>query len=137
MLNSAMVGMIKTVLIIDDHADAAAAVARIAAAAGVSPTVLTESLAFTPTFRSLSPGAVILDVMMPDQDGIEVLRELATLSPATPVLLITGHGEVWARMARDLGGILGLARVEMATKPVSRAAVARFLGDAFADPCPG
>lgn len=129
--------MPKTVLIIDDHEDAAAAVARIATAAGVVPSVLTESLAFTPTFRSLQPGAVILDVMMPGQDGIEVLRELAAIAPATPVLLMTGHGEVWARMARDLGGILGLCRVEIATKPVSRAAVATFLGAAFAEPCAG
>ncbi|MCU0985342.1 MAG: response regulator [Acetobacteraceae bacterium] len=129
--------MPKTVLIIDDHEDAAAAVARIATAAGVVPAVLTESLAFTPTFRSLLPGAVILDVMMPGQDGIEVLRELAAIAPATPVLLVTGHGEVWARMARDLGGILGLSRVEMATKPVSRAAVATFLDAAFAEPCAG
>lgn len=127
----------KTVLIIDDHEDAAAAVARIATAAGVLPSVLTESLAFIPTFRSLLPGAVILDVMMPGQDGIEVLRELAAIAPSTPVLLMTGHGEVWARMARDLGGILGLSRIEMATKPVTRTAVENFLGAAFADLCPG
>jgi FixJ family two-component response regulator len=132
-----MVDVAKTVLIIDDHEDAAAAVARIAQAAGFSATVLTESLAFAPTFRSLSPGAVILDVMMPDQDGIEVLRELAAIAPATPVLLVTGHGEVWARMARELGTILGLSRVEIAAKPVSRATVVDFLGCAFADACPG
>lgn len=127
--------MVKTVLIIDDHEAAAAAVARIASAAGVSPAVLTESLAFAPTFRTLSPGAVILDVMMPGQDGIEVLRELAAIAPATPVLLMTGHGEVWARMARELGSILGLSRVEIATKPVTRAAVAEFLGSTLTEAC--
>jgi FixJ family two-component response regulator len=132
-----MVDVAKIVLVIDDHEDAAAAVARIAQAAGFSPTVLTQSTAFASTFRALSPGAVILDVMMPDQDGIEVLRELAAIAPATPVLLVTGHGEVWARMARELGTILGLSRVEIAAKPVSRSAVVDFLGCAFADACPG
>ena len=129
--------MARTVLIVDDHEAAAAAVARIASAAGASPTVLTESLAFAATFRTVSPRAVILDVMMPDQDGIEVLRELAAIAPATPVLLMTGHGEVWARMARELGTILGLTRVEMATKPVSRAAVVDFLSTVLAEPCAG
>jgi FixJ family two-component response regulator len=127
--------VVKTVLIIDDHEAAAAAVARIALAAGVSPAVLTESLAFAPTFRTLSPGAVILDVMMPGHDGIEVLRELAAIAPATPVLLMTGHGEVWARMARELGSILGLSRVEIATKPVTRAAVVEFLGSILTEAC--
>jgi DNA-binding response OmpR family regulator len=127
----------KSVLIIDDHEDAAAAIARIVAAAGAAPTVMTESPGFAAAFRALSPQAVILDVMMPDQDGIEVLRELAAIAPATPVLIVTGHGEVWARMARELGTILGLTHVEMAAKPVTRAAVLDFLRCVFADLCPG
>jgi len=127
----------RTVLVLDDNPDAAAALARVAAAAGCRPTVLTDSRSFAATFRALSPGAVILDVMMPDQDGIEVLREIAAIAPATPVLLVTGHGEVWARMARDIGGILGLGRVEMATKPVSRDAIDGFLASAFSGACGG
>jgi FixJ family two-component response regulator len=129
----------RTVLVMDDNPEAAAALARVASASGVAPTVLTDSRSFASTFRRLGPGAVILDVMMPDQDGIEVLREIAAIAPATPVLVVTGHGEVWARMARDLGGLLGLKRVEMATKPVGRAAVVGFLEEAFGSAacCPG
>ncbi|WP_291298751.1 response regulator [Elioraea sp.] len=117
----------------DDNPDAAAALARVAGTVGYAPTVLTDSRHFAATFRALAPAAVILDVMMPDQDGIELLRDIATAAPATPVLLVTGHGEVWARMARDLGAILGLTRVAMAAKPVSRAAVTAFLGTAVTD----
>lgn len=123
----------RTVLVMDDNPDAAAALARVASTAGYEPTVLTDSRHFAATFRTLAPGAVILDVMMPEQDGIELLREIAAAAPATPVLLVTGHGEVWARMARDLGAILGLTRVAMAAKPVSRAAVTEFLGTASSD----
>jgi FixJ family two-component response regulator len=117
----------------DDHPDAAAALARVASTAGYEPTVLTDSRHFATTFRALNPGAVILDVMMPEQDGIELLRDIAAAAPATPVLLVTGHGEVWARMARDLGSILGLTHVAMAAKPVSRATVTDFLGTASRD----
>jgi DNA-binding response OmpR family regulator len=124
----------RTVLVMDDNPDAAAALARVAGTAGYAPTVLTDSRLFADTFRRLAPAAVILDVMMPDHDGIELLREIAAVAPATPVLLVTGHGEVWARMARDLGAILGLTRVAMAAKPVSRAEVVAFLGTAITDP---
>lgn len=133
--NGTEVAVTRTVLVMDDREDAAAALARVAAAAGFSPTILTDSRSFAATFCGLSPGAVILDVMMPDQDGIELLREIAAMSPDTPVLLVTGHGEVWARMAQELGTILGLSRVAMATKPVSRDAILAFLGAAFADAC--
>jgi DNA-binding response OmpR family regulator len=122
-----------SVLVMDDNPEAASALARVAGAAGFRPAVLTDSRSFAATFRALTPAAVILDVMMPDQDGIELLREIAAIAPQTPVLLVTGHGEVWARMARDIGGILGLTRVEMATKPVSRAAVEAFLGGVAAN----
>lgn len=128
--------MSRSVLVMDDNPEAAATLARVAGASGFRATVLTDSRSFGATFRALTPGAVILDVMMPDQDGIDVLREIAAVAPATPVLLVTGHGEVWARMARDIGGILGLARVEMATKPVSRAAVEAFLGGVVPGPAP-
>lgn len=117
----------------DDNVDAAEALARVAIAAGFTAVILTDSRDFTATFRTLRPAAVILDVMMPDQDGIELVREIAAIAPETAVLIVTGHGEVWARMARDIGGIAGLRRIDMATKPVSRATVRGFLDGALAD----
>jgi DNA-binding NtrC family response regulator len=38
--------------------------------------------------------AVISDVLMPDGDGLEVVRELRTVSPGVPIILITAQGSV-------------------------------------------
>lgn len=38
--------------------------------------------------------AVILDVMIPDMDGIQCLREIKTRWPSTPVIMLTGHASV-------------------------------------------
>jgi DNA-binding response OmpR family regulator len=47
---------------------------------------------------------IILDVMLPHQDGFEVLRELRTEKIATPVLMLTARGEVANRIkGLDLG----------------------------------
>lgn len=47
---------------------------------------------------------IILDVMLPHQDGFEVLRELRTEKIATPVLMLTARGEVENRIkGLDLG----------------------------------
>jgi two-component system, NtrC family, nitrogen regulation response regulator GlnG len=38
------------------------------------------------------PDAVILDVDLPDQSGLEAFRQIHQVAPKTPVIFITGHG---------------------------------------------
>lgn len=39
-------------------------------------------------------GLVLLDLRLPDQDGMEVLGEIASLTEKPPVVMITAHGEI-------------------------------------------
>jgi two-component system response regulator FixJ len=43
---------------------------------------------------TLDPGCVLLDVRMPDIDGLEVQKELRARGIMIPVVIMTGHGEV-------------------------------------------
>ncbi|PTS83254.1 MULTISPECIES: response regulator transcription factor [unclassified Caulobacter] len=49
---------------------------------------------FLQATRSLEAGCVLLDVRMPDMDGLEVQRELALRGVAMPVVILTGHGDI-------------------------------------------
>ncbi|MBQ9411498.1 MAG: response regulator transcription factor [Oscillospiraceae bacterium] len=49
--------------------------------------------------RRESYDAVILDIMMPKKDGLEVLREIRARRDTTPVLLLTAKAEVDDRVA--------------------------------------
>ncbi len=40
----------------------------------------------------------ILDMRMPDMDGIETLKELKKKSPLTEVIMLTGHGSIESGM---------------------------------------
>ena len=42
---------------------------------------------------------LVLDIMMPGLDGVQVLKELRTRNVATPVLLLTARGQVEDRIA--------------------------------------
>ncbi len=55
-------------------------------------------------FQQEHPHATILDLKMPDMDGLAVLREIRTLDPHAPVIILTGFGtEERERQARELG----------------------------------
>lgn len=45
-------------------------------------------------FRNENPEVVLLDVRMPEMDGIEVLSRIKAASPDTEVIMITGHGDM-------------------------------------------
>ena len=43
-------------------------------------------------FRREHPDAVILDLKMPEMDGLTVLKQLREADPALPVIVLTGAG---------------------------------------------
>ncbi len=45
-------------------------------------------------FRQTEYDIVLCDIKMPGMDGIEVLEQLNTLAPDTPVVMISGHGNI-------------------------------------------
>jgi two-component system OmpR family response regulator len=51
------------------------------------------------TAREFQPDAVVLDVMLPDLDGLEVLRRLRGHAPDVPVLFLTARDAVEDRIA--------------------------------------
>src|SRR6202041_47342 len=55
--------------------------------------------------KQLSPDLAIIDLAMPDQNGIEAARQIFATSPLTPMLLLTVQevSTELARAARDAG----------------------------------
>lgn len=49
--------------------------------------------------REFRPDAVVLDLMLPDIDGLEVMRRMRTQDPAIPVLFLTARDAVEDRVA--------------------------------------
>ncbi len=74
--------------------------------------------------KDFGPDVVILDVMLPDIDGLEVLRKLRAQAPAVPVLFLTARDAVEDRVAGLTAG-----GDDYVTKPFSlEEVVARLRG---------
>lgn len=61
--------------------------------------------------RSRAPHLVILDIFMPEKDGLEVLVELRRLSPALPVLVISGKQHLLSGSSMSLATQLGASDI--------------------------
>lgn len=61
---------------------------------GYAVTTFTSGVAFLLAAKTVEPGCVLLDVRMPDIDGLEVQRLLAERGVSMPIVVLTGHGDV-------------------------------------------
>lgn len=65
-----------TILVVDDNAAVARVMARLLQTRGYRATIACEGPAALLAARDESPDLILLDLMMPDMDGLEVLRRL-------------------------------------------------------------
>lgn len=53
-----------------------------------------SGMAFLKAVRQVEPGCILLDVRMPEMDGLEVQQQLNERGVTMPVIILTGHGDV-------------------------------------------
>jgi DNA-binding NtrC family response regulator len=82
-----------------------------------------DALTTVPLFM---PDVLILDLQMPDIDGLDVLSQVKTIDPTIEVILITGHGSFDA-------GITGMERgaFDYLVKPVELDQLLERITDAY------
>lgn len=88
-----------SILVVDDEAVLAEMVSMALRYEGWDITTAADGAAALAAARDARPDAVVLDVMLPDMSGLEVLRKLRETNPALPVLLLTAKDAVEDRIA--------------------------------------
>ena len=105
-------------LMCDDDAGVGAFVRRIAEDLGYVMHFTARADAFGALYRSVRPDVVILDLVMPGTDGIELLRFLADERSRARILLLSGFDPRMREAAMLLGEAHSLDMVGIVAKPV-------------------
>ena len=80
----------RRILIVEDDARIADMLDNYLQAQGWRTTVVGNGLQVVPEIRRLEPALVLLDIMLPGQDGVEVCREVRAFS-AVPIIMVTAR----------------------------------------------
>ena len=91
---------------------------------GFSVTTAEDGQKGLETFWSIKPDIVLVDLRMPHVSGFEVLQALSGESPDTPVIVISGEGEM-----ADVIQALRLGAWNYQTKPIDNLALIRHAVD--------
>ena len=87
------------VLVVDDEVNIAELVSMALRYEGFEVTAAYTGAKAVAAAKSTSPDAVVLDLMLPDFDGLEVLRRMRAADPDLPVLFLTARDAVEDRVA--------------------------------------
>ncbi len=98
------------VLVLDDEEDVRSVLMRALVRAGHQALGAENGLEGLKTARAEPIDLVVTDLVMPEVDGLEFMKQLAQLRPGIPVIAISGGG-VWdARSLLEVAGTLGALR---------------------------
>ncbi len=94
----------KKILVTDDEIEIVRLLDEFLSSKGYFVSTATDGLEAIRKVKIQRPDAVLLDLIMPGLEGIEVLKEIKKLSPRTPVIVISAviHENI-IRSAREAG----------------------------------
>ncbi|HEV2568806.1 response regulator transcription factor [Sphingomonas sp.] len=96
----------RIVYVVDDESDVRRSLGFFLKTAGFLPRPFLNGRDFLAESDNLAPGCALIDVRMPDVDGLEVIGELARRRFRLPIIVMTGHGDIaTAVRAMKLGAV--------------------------------
>lgn len=106
-------------LICDDEERFGRFVQRVASDLGFDVRVTSSAADFIEAYDAFDPTTIVLDMIMPDMDGNELVLWLAQRQCAADLIICTGYNPDYASNAKLLAEFKGLKSVTTLRKPVS------------------
>ena len=108
----------KRLLAVDDNEPFLEFVRKVAVELGYEVELASNGAAFMTAYEKFKPHTVVVDLIMPDIDGMELIQWLAEIKTPAQVIVVTGYSPEYADLAKMLGEGKGLTAVKALTKPI-------------------
>ena len=87
----------ETVFLLDDDPSILKATSRLLDSVGWKVEAFTDPIAFLEQAAMHSPDLAVIDILMPDMNGLEVQTRLQSVSPSTRVIVLTAKDDPLVR----------------------------------------
>jgi Response regulator containing CheY-like receiver, AAA-type ATPase, and DNA-binding domains len=84
---------VTTILVVDDAAFMRMRMSKILSEAGYEVIQAENGLEAIEKYRASKPDAVLMDITMPEMDGLAALKEIKAIDPAARVAMVTALGQ--------------------------------------------
>lgn len=121
-------------VMVDDNEAIGGFVRGVAEPLGYAVETYANAAGFEAALERGDPEVIILDLVMPGTDGIELLRRLADRRSRARIFIMSGFDPAHQRMAVTLGESHGLAMAGIIRKPVRAAELRAMLTPQAAPP---
>src|SRR5947209_3814420 len=100
------------ILVVDDEASVRASLEQALKSAGHTVSLAVDGLDGVKQYRNNPPDLLIIDLFMPEQDGVETIAQLRKLAPHVKIIAISGNplGDKMLTVAQKLGAIAVLQK---------------------------
>lgn len=107
-----------TVTVVDDDDQVRESLATLIQSLALDVECYASGREFLDNYSPDRPGCIVLDLRMPQLSGLEIIDELAARKIETPIIMISGHGDIPAAVAAMKAGA-----VDFLEKPFRGAAL--------------
>jgi UDP-3-O-[3-hydroxymyristoyl] N-acetylglucosamine deacetylase len=94
----------KTILIVDDEDDVRESVREVLSDEGYRVVDTSDGTRVIEMIEAERPGLVLLDIWMPQIDGIGLLKEIKSKQPGINVVMVSGHGNIHTAVTATKNG---------------------------------
>lgn len=117
----------KRLLIVDDEPEFGELVRKVAVSLGYEARVTASGRAFQDAYHEMNPTMIVMDMVMPEMDGNELVVWLMEQGYSAGLIIITGYSPDYAKDAQLLAEFKGLRSVITLAKPIRIAQLRKAL----------
>jgi FixJ family two-component response regulator len=114
------------IAVVDDEQSVRQGLQRLMRSIGWKVKTFASAQEFLAHSRNEAPSCVVLDLQLPGLSGLDLQKQMAEVGLATPIVFLTGHGDIPATVQAMKAGA-----IEFLTKPVDEDNLVRAIQEAI------